>query len=89
MDSVRSHVGWRRERNILYKGWKLLPNRPVLKILRESPKRTISSSGGLGLLQIISESGTERCASKDARPWGEGGDWVISPRLEGGTKYSL
>ena len=31
------------------------------------PKRTIFVSSGLGLLQIVSESGTERYASKDVR----------------------
>ena len=33
---------------------------------RKSPKRTISASGGLGLLQMVSEPDTERCASKEA-----------------------
>ena len=34
----------------------------------ESPKRTIFASGGLGLLQMISESDTRRCVSKEAEP---------------------
>ena len=34
--------------------WKYLPSRHVLKTLRGSPKRTISASGGLGLLHIYS-----------------------------------
>ena len=49
---MRSHIGWERERNILYKGVenpKNLEGKPE----RESPKKTISTSGalGLGLLQ--------------------------------------
>ena len=35
---------------------------------RESPKRTISASGGLGPLQIVSEPDTRRCASEEAVP---------------------
>ena len=35
---VRSNVGWRGERNILYKGVETSPYRHVLKILRGSPK---------------------------------------------------
>ena len=52
---------------------KSLPSKHVLKTLRgrpegESPKRTISTSGGLGPLQMVSEPDTERCASMDAEP---------------------
>ena len=54
----------------------------------ESPKRTISASGGLGLLQMVSELDTERCVSKDARP-PRGVDCEISHRLETRTKHSL
>ena len=43
------------ERSIFYKG---------VKPERESSKRTISANGGLGLLQMISESDT----SKEAEP---------------------
>ena len=56
---VRSHIGWRGERNILYKGveWKTLPSRRVLKIvrlmtIRNGLKRTISASGEIGLLHL-------------------------------------
>ena len=35
---------------------------------RESPKRTISVSGGLGLLQMVSEPDTGRRASEDVGP---------------------
>ena len=52
---MRSHIGWGGERSILYKGWKPLPSRHVLqrrilKTWRDSPKRTIFTSGGLRLL---------------------------------------
>ena len=35
---------------------------------RESPKRTISASGRLGPLQMVSEPDTGRCASEEAVP---------------------
>ena len=46
-------------------------------------KRTISASGGLGLLQMVSEPDTGLCASKDARSprWV---DCEIPHRLERG-----
>ena len=50
---VRSHIGWRGERNIPIRVWKPLPSRRVLKTLREFlPKETIFASGGFGLLQL-------------------------------------
>ena len=55
---------------------------------RESLKRTIYASGGLGLLQMVSEPNTRQCVSEDAGP-PSGVDFEIPHRLEGGTKYSL
>ena len=49
---------------------------------------TISNSGGLGLLQMVLESDTGRCASEDAGP-SRGVDCEIPHRLERGTKHSL
>ena len=52
-----SYIDWRRERSasedetFFIRVWKPLPSRGVLKILRGSPKKTISASGGLGSLQ--------------------------------------
>ena len=70
---------------------------------RESPKRTIFASSGLGLLQMVSESNTGRCiseeveprrgvdarwcASKDAGPR-RGVDLGVPHRLEKGTSAS-
>ena len=79
---VRSHIGWGGEQNILYKGVETShehsnQTRPSQqtrfknierKSERESPKRSISASGELGLLQIVSESDTEQCASEEAEP---------------------
>ena len=48
--------------------WKLPPGRCVLKILRESPKRTISASGGFWQLQMVSEPDTRRCANEGTGP---------------------
>ena len=51
-------------------------------------KWIIFFSGGLGLLQMVSESDTGRCASEDAGP-SMGLDCEIPHRLERGTKHSL
>ena len=52
---MRSHIGWGGEQNILYKGEETSPLHTRFKnfeekLERESPKRTISASGGLRLL---------------------------------------
>ena len=62
---MRSHVSWGRERNTLKMVWKLVLSRHVLRVLRgssrgKSPKRTISGSSGLGLLQLVSEQIREK-----------------------------
>ena len=69
---VRSHIGWKREQNILYKGVETSPYQKRFKNLerkseRESSKRTISLSSEFGLLQMVSESDIERCAIEDPR----------------------
>ena len=56
---MRSHIGWRGERSIPYKGVETSPSRRVLKTMRltairNGPKRTISASGRLGILQLSS-----------------------------------
>ena len=43
-----------------------------LTAIRNGPKRTISASGGLGLLQMVSKPDTGRCASEDATSKGGG-----------------
>ena len=84
---MRSHIDWRRERIIPYnKAMKtsLVDTfflKPCRKPRRESPKRTISVSGGLELLKIVSESDSGQCASKDTGPqrgwigWGSHIGW--------------
>ena len=56
-------------------------------MIRNGLKWTMSVSGVLGLLQMVSESDTERCAREDARP--QGVDCEISHWLERGTKHSF
>ena len=73
--------------------WKPLLSRCVLKTvrltaLRNGPKRIISASGGLGLLQMVSEPNTGWCASKDAGP-PKGVDCEIPRRFDRGPKHSL
>ena len=46
--------------------WKPLPSKHVLKILRETSKRIISTSNVLGPLQMVSELDTELGVSEDA-----------------------
>ena len=65
----RSHIGWGGERNNLYKSVETSLYQMRFKNLegkfeRKSPKRTISASGGLRLLQMISEPNTWRSASE-------------------------
>ena len=38
--------------------------------ISNGPKRTISTSGGLELLQMVSEPDTGRCANEDVVPMG-------------------
>ena len=45
-----------------------------LTAIRNGSKQTISISGSLGLLQIVSKSDIERCASEDA---GSQGGWIV------------
>ena len=59
-----------------------------LTAIRNGPKWTISASIGLGLLQMVSELDTGRCASEDAGPL-RGVDCEIPHRLERGTRQFL
>ena len=68
---LRSHIGWRGEWSILYKGGKPLHSRRVLKTLRGSLKMKAQRgqyllAGSLGHCKWVSESNIERCVSKDA-----------------------
>ena len=70
---VRSHIGWGRERNILYKGVETSPLPTRFKNLerkpeRESSKKTISASDGFKLFQVVSEPDTRRCANEEVDP---------------------
>ena len=47
---VMSHIGWGGEQTTIYKGVKTFPLQTRFKALRESPKMTISVSGGCGAL---------------------------------------
>ena len=93
---VRSHVGWGGGCGNLSLGDSLKNGKPE----RENSKRTISANGGFGLLQMVSELDTGRCASEETRPergWTRGnvparmlgteGGWMggVLHRLEKGT----
>ena len=68
--------------------WKPLPSRRVLKLRGKSLKRTISASGGLGLLQMVLEPDTGWCTNDGVGP-PKGVDCEIPHRLERRTKHSL
>ena len=70
---MKSHVSREENKTFFIRVWKPLPSRRVLKnneekLERENPKRTISVSGGLELLQMVSEPDTEQCANEEAKP---------------------
>ena len=50
------------------------------KPIRENPKRIVSASGGLGPLQIVSESNTGRFFSKEVEPRRGGGHQAVCQR---------
>ena len=57
-------------------------------MIRDEPKWTISASGGLERLQIVSELDTGQCASEDVG-WPRRVDFEIPHQLERGIKHSL
>ena len=59
-----------------------------LTVIRNEAKRTIFTSGELGLLQMVLELVIGRCANGDAGP-PRGVDFEILHRLERGTKPFL
>ena len=76
---VRSHIDWRGEQNIPYKCVETSPQKTRSKTLkgsplRESPKRTISTRGGLRLLQMVSEPDIGWCAREDV---GHLRGWIV------------
>ena len=56
-------------------------------MLRNGPKRTISVSGGLELLQMVSKQDTGRCASEDTGPPSVVDCEIIGWRGEGSIPY--
>ena len=56
-------------------------------MIRNRPKRTISVSGGLGLLQMVSEQDIGRCASEDTGPPSGVDCEIIGWRGEGSIPY--
>ena len=54
----------------------------------DGPKCTIYASAGFGLLHMVSEPHTERCANEDGGQL-RGVDCEIPHWLEWGTKHSL
>ena len=71
--TMRSHLDWRGERNIFYKGVETSHYQTCFKTVRLTAirnrlKRIISTSGELEPLQMILKPDTKRCASDDAGP---------------------
>ena len=46
--------------------------------IHNGPKQTISANGGFGLLQMVSDSGTERCAMEDT---GSPRGWIVRSHI--------
>ena len=101
---MRPHTSVRVENESFFiRVWKPLPSIRVLKILRKNSKRTVFTSGGLGLLQMVSEldngdvsvrrlsleggENRRRCVSKDVGPQREM-NWGSPLRLEKRTSVS-
>ena len=68
--------------------WKSLPSRYELTAIRNGSKWMIFVSGGLGLVQMVSELDNGWCANEDAGP-SRGVDCEIPHQLERRTKHSL
>ncbi|KAG7033927.1 Cysteine-rich receptor-like protein kinase 10, partial [Cucurbita argyrosperma subsp. argyrosperma] len=88
---VRSHIGWRKKQSIPYKVVETSPSPTHFKNLeekpeRESPKRTISASSELGLLQIVLEPDTRQCANKDVGP---SRGWIVRSHTGWRKKQSI
>ena len=69
---------------------------------RKSPKKTIFVSGGLGLLQMVSESDIRRCVNEEteseggwtrggvpARTFGPEGRWIVRSHIGWGGEQSI
>ena len=56
-------------------------------MIRHGPKRTIFTSGGIRLLQMVLEQDVGQCVSEDAGP--QGVNREIPRWMENGTKHSL
>ena len=54
--------------------------------MRNGLKRTISTSGGLGLLQIVSESIIRQCTSNDTGPQGK---WIVRSHVDWKGELSI
>ena len=81
---VRSYTGLRGERYISYKSMETSPSKMRCKIVRlttiqNGSKRTISASGRLELLQMISKLNTGACVSEEAGPQGE---WIVRSHID-------
>ena len=49
--------------------------------IRNGPKQTISTSGELGLLQMVSVTNIEQCASEEVGPQGR---WIVRSYIDWG-----
>ena len=86
---MRSRIGWRGEQNISCKCVEMQTCFKTTRLMavRNGPKRTIFASGELGLLQMVSNEDTGRCASEKAelcKRWTRGGVSTRTLGLKGG-----
>ena len=95
---VRSRIGWEENKTFFIRVWKPLTSRRILKTLRGSPKRTISASGELELLQMVLELDTGRCAIQGLS-WTQGGvptrmlgpevRWILRSHIDWGGEQNI
>jgi len=66
---MRSHIGWREEQNIPYKG---VETPPSIRVLKPEEKAQIGqymlASSELERLQMVSKSYTKQCVNEDTEP---------------------
>ena len=88
---VRSRIGWRREQSIPYMGVETSSQQTCFKTMRltaicNGSKRTICASGGLWLLQMVSEPDTGGVPATTLGPQ-EG--WIVRSHISWRGKRNI
>ena len=84
---VKFYIGWGGERSILYKGVETSPSKRVLKILRESPRKTIYVSSGLDCYKWYQSLTPGDVPARRMSPKGGGHETVCQRGWIGGVPH--